>query len=1397
MRLRLLIPSENRLFPKKFLLFISIIFVAFSTNAQVANYSYNGTPGTFTALTSPTNVFGTTSWDDNIQTVNIGFTFWINGKTYTTCSVNSNGFITFGATTSLSNAVNPISDNTGYEAAVSVFGRDLINNGTTQPGYKTTGTAGSKIFTVEWMDARRKNSGSAVSGDVLDFQIRLHETTGKIEIIYGPSTVTNLTDYPGQVGLRGLNNSDYHNRTITGLNTWASTTQGGNNNLTCKMTNLAKPATNTMFTYLPPPCVAPANQPTSLVLTPTATTISGTFTAASPAVSGYLVVRTTTGAAAPTPVDGTVYTAGTNTLGDLVEYVGSSTSFTTSFLAPSTAYKLWVFAYNNTNCLPGPSYKAASPLNNTATTLGCGASNNLYWAGYASTMAGGTSGTDFNDPLNWSTSSSSYVNAGVVGPNACSNISLDITLSATKTSSILTFSDIETYIKDFTVNLKTAAGTSGGVKSLQFLISNRVTVYGNSTFFVQSNGSATVQTEVNLGANSVMTYVGNVTTSHSNTSTGKGFNYPFSVKLPADNLGTLIIKGNCTLSGIGDDGHPNSKPNLVIFDGTGTQTITNNNVTDLTNYDSIYLGHTLQIGNLNTPTVVFNGTGDQGFTVLHNITINPGATLDIASGQVCNKMWSVAGAANFTMGANSKLILRGSGGGVGNSNFPKNFTTYSIDPTSTIEYAGAAQDIFNGFSYGHISIKNAGIKTAPSGTMIVRGDFTQSAGAGFAHNNGTVNFTGTVAQTFSSASIVPFYNFINNNSNATGLTVTGSLSVAKELNLAGTSKLNLVSDITLISDATNTANVAQISGATINYTTGKFIVERFIATPRRWQLVSVPANTTQTIKQAWQENQNPGVIGTAGLGTNITGPATGIGFDFTSPGYSMKYWNSATNAFVNVNNTTVAFPQKDRGYFLFVRGDRSATAAAGTPTTTVIRTSGQINTGNYPVINVPAGNFFSIGNPYPSSIDFDLITKTNVKNIFYLWDPKIGGAYGVGAYQTFNKILGYKPLISGGSYSTSVGSSIIQSGQAFYVDNTAMGAGTVSFKEADKSNSSTMVFREGNNGSNAAGVRQLIKGFLYTSGVAIDGNALVYDSEFAAEAADYNANKMANVGESFSIKKDNKIFSVNALTNEINTDTIFYNMGGLGYKTYQLKFVTEDINPNLIGWVSDKYLNILTPLKYNDTTYVDFTVTGDAGTWAADRFKIIFKPMTVLPVTISSISANRNSDKTISVNWKVENELNMKQYDLERSADGRNFTKLVQAMPQAPNGGSAAYNKIDVAPLAADNFYRVKAISLNGLVQYSSIVKVGSTKTTASIGVYPNPVEGNIMNVQFSNQANGAYQLQLTNKAGQLVYKGTVQVSNSNDVQSVNLGNGTSKGIYQLTITSANGTTSTQQVFIK
>ncbi|QBZ97668.1 GEVED domain-containing protein [Flavobacterium sangjuense] len=119
----------------------------------------------------------------------------------------------------------------------------------------------------------------------------------------------------------------------------------------------------------PAACTTPTAQPTALILTPASTSISGTFTAASPAPNNYLVVINTTGVA-PSPTNGTSYTiGGTVGAGNTVVDIDSNTSFTASGLSSLTQYYVYIFSYNSA-CTGGPLYLAASPLNANATTLG-------------------------------------------------------------------------------------------------------------------------------------------------------------------------------------------------------------------------------------------------------------------------------------------------------------------------------------------------------------------------------------------------------------------------------------------------------------------------------------------------------------------------------------------------------------------------------------------------------------------------------------------------------------------------------------------------------------------------------------------------------------------------------------------------------------------------------------------------------------------------------------------------------------------------------------------------------------------------------------------------------------------------------------------------------------------
>ena len=99
------------------------------------------------------------------------------------------------------------------------------------------------------------------------------------------------------------------------------------------------------------------------------------------------------------------------------------------------------------------------------------------------------------------------------------------------------------------------------------------------------------------------------------------------------------------------------------------------------------------------------------------------------------------------------------------------------------------------------------------------------------------------------------------------------------------------------------------------------------------------------------------------------------------------------------------------------------------------------------------------------------------------------------------------------------------------------------------------------------------------------------------------------------------------------------------------------------------------------------------GSYAADRFRLVFQQLVPTPVPFTSIAANRNSDKSIAVSWKVENETNMQLYTIERSENGRNFSGIITADPLLNNGGSSTYSSNDLSPLAGDIFIVSKRLA--------------------------------------------------------------------------------------------------------
>ena len=207
-------------------LFFLLLGVGESWGQVATTYSFVQTTGTYADITGGTllgtataNAIGTTSLDDNVYAVTgLPFTFTYNGVGYTSFNINSNGYITFGATAPAGNVYIPISSVTAYAGAVSAWGRDLnalfnIGGRTGTLRWETVGTAPNREVVIQWKNFRLAYSTSTTIAPYLDFQIRLKETSNGIDIIYGPSgmaigtSTSTTTSYTAQVGLRGPDNT--------------------------------------------------------------------------------------------------------------------------------------------------------------------------------------------------------------------------------------------------------------------------------------------------------------------------------------------------------------------------------------------------------------------------------------------------------------------------------------------------------------------------------------------------------------------------------------------------------------------------------------------------------------------------------------------------------------------------------------------------------------------------------------------------------------------------------------------------------------------------------------------------------------------------------------------------------------------------------------------------------------------------------------------------------------------------------------------------------------------------------------------------------------------------------------------------------------------------------------
>lgn len=610
------------------------------------------------------------------------------------------------------------------------------------------------------------------------------------------------------------------------------------------------------------------------------------------------------------------------------------------------------------------------------------------------------------------------------------------------------------------------------------------------------------------------------------------------------------------------------------------------------------------------------------------------------------------------------------------------------------------------------------------------------------------------------------------------------------------------SNLTLRSDKELTARVDVIPGGADII--GKSIVERYFPKRRAWRLVTSPLNSTPSIFETWQ---NKGIY-EPGINTFVTGPgANGIGgngLDISPQNNtSMKIWNVNTQALDPITNTKEQLSPANGsdadnvGYFLFVRGDRDPdNFNIPNCNSTTLSSNGRLQTGTqHLTASAVAGGYTLMGNPFASPIDFNDVVRTNLVKRFYVWDPNLNV---LGGYVMLDD------LDNDGNYTKSINASSqtkhIQSSQAFFVETQTNGTAGINFPESCKSaGNNNAMFRPGTNDATGTQSIRVVLNLKENDGslIVADGVLLECNDNFSDSINRDDALKFSNINETFSIVRHNYPLAAERRPSLTVNDTIFFKLQKATQRKYAFQIEPAAINdPLLTAWLEDSYLNTSVAVDLYNTSLFEFSIDANAASAAGNRFRIVFKQVALLPVTIVSVNAVLQ-DKAVAVNWIVENEINIAKYEVERSPDAIHFSSIAEK--ETGSGGTAlyTYSISDNDPLKGYNYYRIKYTDETGSVHYSIIVKVKYDGTAHPvIAVYPNPIENNIINLQFTNCKEGKYKARLMSGSGQLTYETNITVNDGNSKVVITPPVHLAAGTYLLELSNA-ASTITQKIMVK
>ena len=180
--------------------------------------------------------------------------------------------------------------------------------------------------------------------------------------------------------------------------------------------------------------------------------------------------------------------------------------------------------------------------------------------------------------------------------------------------------------------------------------------------------------------------------------------------------------------------------------------------------------------------------------------------------------------------------------------------------------------------------------------------------------------------------------------------------------------------------------------------------------------------------------------------------------------------------------------------------------------------------------------------------------------------------------------------------------------------------------------------------------------------------------------------------------------------------------------------------------------------------------------------------LTALPVKLNSFTVQK-ANTSAQLDWSTAQELNSSYFNIEKSADGRNWIGLTRVNAAGNSTRVKNYIAFDNNPFNRINYYRIKQFDVDGKFEYSAVKSV-SFSMSYKISVAPNPAK-DFINISTTKKQNVILTIQLIDASGKILRT----IRSSQSYVKMNIA-GIAKGLYFLKVKDEN-TIQTQRLTIE